>query len=164
MYALPMTANWLSQSGWQSTFAPQSISRKWLLPLGQQRSQRRAFDARNAPQTEHAARQHRTRGTGGNEAVRLLVPHLQHAHDRGRFRLATNAHDGTFVIGNNLRRIQHRQAAAHIVAVRKQGRQGRGITRQGDLQLRVLPQGLDCARNGSLGRVGRRPWRPEKYA
>ena len=29
-----MTANWFSQSGWQSTFAPQSMSRKLPLPLG----------------------------------------------------------------------------------------------------------------------------------
>ena len=38
--------------------------------------------ARNAPQPEHAARQHRARRPGGDEPVRFLVADSQHSHHR----------------------------------------------------------------------------------
>ena len=52
------------------------------LAVGHQRGKRRTLHARNAPQPEHAARQHRARRPGRDEPVRFLVADSQHSQHR----------------------------------------------------------------------------------
>ena len=81
---------------------------------GQQRRQRGASDALDAPELEHRARHQRAGRAGGDERVRLLPAHHVHAHAEVGVLLPAQRHDRMLLRGDDLRRIHDGQAGLHL--------------------------------------------------
>ena len=124
-----------------------------VLAIGQQRRQRRAVNALDAAQTEHAARQHSAGRAGRNKAVCRLIAHGKHALDHGAVLHLAHCHDRRIVIGDYLGGMLKRNALLHIVTVAQQRLDLLQIARQRNFQFFICAQRFNSAFHSTIGRI-----------
>ena len=101
--------------------------------------------ARDAAQTEHAAREDRAGGSRGHEAVGLAFPHGEHAFDDAGILFLPDGHHGRVMVGDGLGGIKERESVRDVVTVLQQRLYGLLFACQDHRQFRVGPQGFESA-------------------
>ena len=112
-----------------------------------------AFDARDAADFEHAARQQRAGAARGNHGARAAFAHGVHGDHQGGILLGAHRHHGRFVHADHLGGVFNENAVFYIACGCGQLLQLFLRTHQHDLDILEFAQRADCALHDGVRRI-----------